>query len=88
MLGSIDANTGSPDLGWDTDQFPMDVKAATMVMKTVIEQVRSRIAPTTCKGPLYNMPVFSIVEILKINTYSLLVLSVSWSRSNLLADPN
>ncbi|XP_043207231.1 xylose isomerase-like [Amphibalanus amphitrite] len=38
MLGSIDANTGSPDLGWDTDQFPMDVKAATMVMKTVIEQ--------------------------------------------------
>ena len=39
MLGSIDANTGSPDLGWDTDQFPMDVKAATMIMKTVIEQV-------------------------------------------------
>ena len=21
MLGSVDANTGSPDLGWDTDQF-------------------------------------------------------------------
>ena len=41
MLGSIDANTGSPDLGWDTDQFPMDVKAATMIMKTVIEQVSS-----------------------------------------------
>lgn len=33
MLGSIDSNTGSPDLGWDTDQFPMDVKNATMVMK-------------------------------------------------------
>lgn len=33
MLGSIDANTGSPDLGWDTDQFPMDVKNATLVMK-------------------------------------------------------
>ena len=33
MLGSIDANTGSPDLGWDTDQFPMDVKNSTLVMK-------------------------------------------------------
>jgi len=38
MLGSIDSNTGSPDLGWDTDQFPMDIKNCTMVMKTVIEQ--------------------------------------------------
>ncbi|XP_033125791.1 xylose isomerase-like isoform X2 [Anneissia japonica] len=38
MLGSIDSNTGSPDLGWDTDQFPMDVKNTTMVMKTVLEQ--------------------------------------------------
>lgn len=33
MLGSIDSNTGSPDLGWDTDQFPMDIKDATLVMK-------------------------------------------------------
>ncbi|XP_071538919.1 uncharacterized protein [Panulirus ornatus] len=38
MLGSIDANTGSPDLGWDTDQFPMDIRNCTMIMKTVIEQ--------------------------------------------------
>lgn len=38
MLGSIDANTGSPDLGWDTDQFPMDIRNCTMVMKTVLEQ--------------------------------------------------
>ncbi|KAL5017455.1 hypothetical protein ScPMuIL_007044 [Solemya velum] len=38
LLGSVDSNTGSPDLGWDTDQFPMDVKNATLVMKTVIEQ--------------------------------------------------
>ena len=36
MLGSIDANTGSPDLGWDTDQFPMDTKNATLVMKVRI----------------------------------------------------
>jgi xylose isomerase len=38
MLGSIDSNTGDPLLGWDTDQFPMDVKKTTLVMKTVIEQ--------------------------------------------------
>ncbi|ESO95885.1 hypothetical protein LOTGIDRAFT_202268 [Lottia gigantea] len=38
MLGSIDSNTGSPDLGWDTDQFPMDVKNTTAIMKIVIEQ--------------------------------------------------
>ena len=33
MLGSVDSNTGSPDLGWDTDQFPMDMKNATFIMK-------------------------------------------------------
>ncbi|KAJ8353799.1 hypothetical protein SKAU_G00213660 [Synaphobranchus kaupii] len=38
MLGSVDSNTGSPDLGWDTDQFPMDIRNTTMVMKTIIEQ--------------------------------------------------
>ena len=36
LLGSIDANTGSPDLGWDTDQFPMDIKNCTMVMKVPV----------------------------------------------------
>jgi len=38
MLGSIDANTGSPDLGWDTDQFPMDIRNTTMMMKIILEQ--------------------------------------------------
>nr|CAH0112826.1 unnamed protein product [Daphnia galeata] len=38
ILGSIDANTGSPDLGWDTDQFPMDIRACTAVMLQVIRQ--------------------------------------------------
>jgi len=33
MLGSIDSNTGSPDMGWDTDQFPMDIRATTAVMQ-------------------------------------------------------
>ncbi|CAL1540062.1 unnamed protein product [Lymnaea stagnalis] len=38
MLGSVDSNTGSPDLGWDTDQFPMDVKNATMVLQVILRQ--------------------------------------------------
>jgi len=38
MLGSIDSNTGDTLLGWDTDQFPMDIKKATLVMLTVIRQ--------------------------------------------------
>lgn len=38
MLGSVDSNTGSPDLGWDTDQFPMDVRNATVVMQVILKQ--------------------------------------------------
>ncbi|XP_060556591.1 xylose isomerase-like [Ruditapes philippinarum] len=38
MLGSVDSNTGSPDLGWDTDQFPMDIKNSTQVMRVILEQ--------------------------------------------------
>jgi xylose isomerase len=35
MLGSIDANTGDPLLGWDTDQFPMDIKKATLLAQVL-----------------------------------------------------
>jgi len=38
MLGSIDSNTGDTMLGWDTDQFPMDIKKATQTMLIVIRQ--------------------------------------------------
>jgi xylose isomerase len=38
MLGSIDANTGDPQLGWDTDQFMMDTKSATLAMYIVLRQ--------------------------------------------------
>jgi xylose isomerase len=38
MLGSIDANSGDPQLGWDTDQFNMDVKSATLAMAVVLNQ--------------------------------------------------
>lgn len=38
MLGSIDANTGDPQLGWDTDQFNMDTKSTTLAMYIVLRQ--------------------------------------------------
>jgi len=38
MLGSVDSNTGDPLVGWDTDQFPMDFRKATLVMRTVLRQ--------------------------------------------------
>jgi len=38
MLGSIDSNSGDPLLGWDTDQFPMDVKKATLVALTILRK--------------------------------------------------
>jgi xylose isomerase len=37
-LGSIDANTGDPLLGWDTDQFPTDVYLTTKIMLVILEQ--------------------------------------------------
>ena len=54
LLGSIDANTGSPDLGWDTDQFPMDVKNAALMMKVkgvmgVMGRAQLRSIPTKSK---------------------------------------
>ena len=45
FLGSIDSNTGSPDLGWDTDQFPMDIRHTTLVMK--VKKSHSSL-PTKC----------------------------------------
>jgi xylose isomerase len=38
MLGSVDSNTGDPSLGWDTDQFPMNLRDCAFIMKTVIAQ--------------------------------------------------
>jgi xylose isomerase len=35
-LGSIDANTGDPLLGWDTDQFPTDIYLTTQCMLTIL----------------------------------------------------
>jgi len=35
-LGSIDANTGDPQLGWDTDQFPTDIYLTTQCMLEIL----------------------------------------------------
>jgi xylose isomerase len=37
VFGSIDANQGDPNLGWDTDQFPTNVYEATLCMYEVIK---------------------------------------------------
>nr|WP_278842678.1 xylose isomerase [Melissococcus plutonius] len=36
-LGSIDANQGDPLLGWDTDEFPIDIYEATFAMYQILE---------------------------------------------------
>ncbi len=36
VLGSVDANTGDPLLGWDTDQFPTNVYDTTMAMYEIL----------------------------------------------------
>lgn len=37
MLGSIDANRGDYQNGWDTDQFPMDVNELTQAMLVILK---------------------------------------------------
>ncbi|TCV96636.1 xylose isomerase [Biostraticola tofi] len=37
VLGSIDANRGDPQLGWDTDQFPNSVEENALVMLEVLK---------------------------------------------------
>ncbi|HXS31544.1 MAG TPA: xylose isomerase, partial [Steroidobacteraceae bacterium] len=38
LLGSIDANRGNPQNGWDTDQFPVDLYDAVGAMMVVLRQ--------------------------------------------------
>jgi xylose isomerase len=38
LLGSIDANRGDPQNGWDTDQFPTDLYQTTEAMMVVLRQ--------------------------------------------------
>jgi len=37
VFGSVDANTGDPQLGWDTDQFPTCVYDTTLAMYEVLQ---------------------------------------------------
>jgi xylose isomerase len=38
LLGSIDANRGDPQNGWDTDQFPLDIYDCVRAMLVVLSQ--------------------------------------------------
>src|SRR5699024_695568 len=37
MLGSVDANQGHPQLGWDTDEFPTDFYDTTLAMYEILK---------------------------------------------------
>ncbi|HEY5562829.1 MAG TPA: xylose isomerase [Clostridiaceae bacterium] len=37
VLGSVDANQGDPNLGWDTDQFPTDIYNTTLAMYEILK---------------------------------------------------
>lgn len=37
IFGSIDANRGDPQLGWDTDQFPNSVEENTLIMYEILK---------------------------------------------------
>lgn len=36
MLGGLDANTGDPQVGWDTDQFMTDGREAALVLSAIV----------------------------------------------------
>ena len=38
FLGSIDSNTGDTSLGWDTDQFPMNLKDCSALVQIILSQ--------------------------------------------------
>ncbi len=37
LFGSVDANRGDPQLGWDTDQFPNSVEESTLIMYEILK---------------------------------------------------
>ncbi|MCE5189799.1 MAG: xylose isomerase [Eubacteriales bacterium] len=37
VFGSVDANTGDPQLGWDTDQFPTGIYDTTLAMYEILQ---------------------------------------------------
>ena len=42
-LGSIDANRGDYQNGWDTDQFPVNVMEITEAMLVILQAVEFRV---------------------------------------------
>jgi hypothetical protein len=38
LLGSVDANAGNPQNGWDTDQFPMNLYDCAQAMVVILQQ--------------------------------------------------
>jgi xylose isomerase len=47
LFGSVDANRGDPQLGWDTDQFPNSVEENALVMYEISKRAASPPAAST-----------------------------------------
>jgi xylose isomerase len=75
MLGSIDANTGDPLLGWDTDQFNTDVKEITLAMVSILRRAASAragsISTRSCAGRPSTPRTSSYAHIGGMDTYAL-----------------
>ncbi len=74
MLGSIDANQGDPHLGWDTDEFPFDVYAATFCMLEIIRAgglTGGFNFDAKCRRPSYTVEDMFESYILGMDTFAL-----------------
>lgn len=74
MLGSIDANQGDMLLGWDTDEFPFDVYAATLCMYEVLKAgglTGGFNFDSKCRRPSYEMEDIFHAYILGMDTFAL-----------------
>jgi xylose isomerase len=74
MLGSVDANQGDPNLGWDTDEFPFDVYTATYAMMEVIKAGGLSGGfnfDAKCRRPSYTVEDMFASYILGMDTFAL-----------------
>ncbi len=80
MLGSIDANQGDPHLGWDTDEFPFDVYAATFCMLEIIRAgglTGGFNFDAKCRRPSYTVEDMFESYILGMDTFALGLLNAA-----------
>lgn len=64
MLGSIDANRGDYQNGWDTDQFPIDLYEMVQAMMVICVEADCReVVPTSTPKPVVIRPIRRIFSL-------------------------